>query len=171
MINFLQKSLLFVCVLFVQIFFVDQIDLGGWNNYFSPLIYGIIIIFLQPSIELWIVMFIALLMGLGVDLFRNTIGLHISSLVFVAFFKYSFLNFIFPRDDYDQLKDLNIFNLGWSNYLLYTGVMLFVHHLWFYSIEDFHFNKFPFLILKAVLNSLIALAVFIFIYFINPKRK
>ena len=40
MINFLQKSLLFVCDLFVLIFIVDQIDIGGWNYYFSPLIFS-----------------------------------------------------------------------------------------------------------------------------------
>ena len=171
MINFFSKSLLFFVILFIQIFFIDKMDLGGLNYFFAPIIYGLIIITIQPSIDLWILMLIALIMGLSIDLFRNTIGLNISAIVMVAFFKYPILNFLFPRDGYDPLKDLTPTNIGWNNYFFYVFIMLFIHHFWFFLIEDFHFNQLFQLFLKAIINSIVALFMFVLFYFLSRKIK
>jgi hypothetical protein len=171
MINFFSKSFLFFVILFIQIFFIDKMDFGELNYFFSPLIYGLIIITIQPSVELWILMLIAFVMGLSIDLFRNTIGLNISALVLVAFLKNPILNFMFPRDGYDPLKDLTPINIGWNSYFLYVFIMLFIHHLWFLLIEDFHFTQLLNLFFKALVISFSALFLFVLFYFLSRKIK
>ena len=171
MIVFFQKSLLFFALILVQLFFIDQMDLGTVNFFFSPLIYGLIIICLPPSIEIWLLMIIAMLMGFSVDLFRNTIGLNMSSLVVVAFLKNPLLNTIFSKDGYDPLKELNFVTIGWSNFLFFSLVMVFIHHFWFFTIEDFHFNKIHVLLLKSIVNSIFSVGIFSLVHLITINRN
>tara|TARA_B100000401_G_C52728406_1_gene682267 strand:+ start:192 stop:707 length:516 start_codon:yes stop_codon:yes gene_type:complete len=171
MIGFLQKGLLFFVLLVVQVFFIDQLDIGQANFFIAPLVYGLVIISLPPSLEIWLLMVLALIMGLSIDLFRNTIGLNMSSLVMVAFLKNPLLNTIFSKDGYDPLKELNFTTIGWSNFLFFSLVMLFIHHFWFYIIEDFHFNRLHVLLLKALINALISVGFFILVHLITIKRK
>ena len=171
MIFFLQKILMFSVLLLVQVFFIDQLDIGRANFFISPLVYGLVIICLPPSIERWLLMALALVMGLSIDLFRNTIGLNMSSLVFVAFFKNPLLNFIFSKDGYDPIKELNFNTIGWVNFLYYSILITFFHHFWFYTIEEFHFNRIDILFLKAIANALISTGIFFTIQLISIKRK
>ena len=150
MIGFLQKGLLFFVLLVVQVFFIDQLDIGQANIFIAPLVYGLVIISLPPSLEIWLLMVLALIMGLSIDLFRNTIGLNMSSLVMVAFLKNPLLNTIFSKDGYDPLKELNFTTIGWSN---------------------FHFSRLHVLLLKALINALISIGFFILVHLITIKRK
>ena len=77
----------FLILLLIQILLIDQIDLGSFNYYFSPIIYGLIIIIIHPGFDFRYLLIAAFIMGLSVDIFRNTLGLNISSLVAVAYFR------------------------------------------------------------------------------------
>ena len=51
MIEVVKKGILFFILLLVQIFIVDQIDLGAFNYYFSPIVYGLVIIIIYPGFD------------------------------------------------------------------------------------------------------------------------
>ena len=171
MIDLGKKGLLFLLVLLIQLFFIDQIDLGFLNYYFSPLIYGLVVIIIYPAFDFSYLLIAAFFMGCSIDLFRNTLGLNISSLVAVAYFRKYILSLISPRDGFEPNKDLNIFNIGVGRFILYASIMLFFHHFWFYVLEDFHFNQLHILIFRAISNSIIALMFLLLIQYLTFRNK
>jgi len=171
MIEVAKKGFLFFILLLIQLFFIDQIDLGDFNYYFSPIIYGLVVIVIYPGFDFKYLLIVAFIMGLSIDIFRNTLGLNISSLVAIAYLRKYILTLISPRDGFDLNKDLNIINIGISRFLLYASVMLMVHHLWFYIIEDFHLNQLHFIIIRALINTCMALAFIVLFQYLTLRKK
>ncbi len=169
--NIVLKVLQFFLLITVQIFLIDEIDIGNINYYFSPIIFGLFIISMNLNVEIWILMTLAFLMGFSIDIFRNTIGLNISALIVVSYSRNIILNMISPRDGFDPLKELNVNTMGLNRYLLYAGVLLFIQHFWFYIIEDFHFNQLHILFIKAIINSIIALGLIVLFQYLTLSKK
>ena len=69
------------------------------------------------------------------------------------------------------IKELNFNTIGWVNFLYYSILITFFHHFWFYTIEEFHFNRIHILFLKAIANALISTGIFFTIQLISIKRK
>ncbi len=171
MIEVVKKGILFFILLLVQIFIVDQIDLGAFNYYFSPIVYGLVIIIIYPGFDFKYLLISAFVMGFFIDVFRNTIGLNISSLVAVAYLRKFVLAMISPRDGFDIKKDLNIINIGFSRFLIYASIMLMIHHLWFYLLEDFHFNQLHIFFLRSIINTIIALAFVVLFQYLTLRKR
>ena len=56
MINAFKKAFVFLVLLLIQIFFIDQINLGSFNYYFSPIIYGLVLLTVHPGAEIRILL-------------------------------------------------------------------------------------------------------------------
>ena len=171
MIEVVKKGTIFLILLLIQLLLIDQLDLGSFNYYFSPIIYGLVIILIHPGFDFRYLLIAAFVMGFSIDVFRNTMGLNISSLVAVAYLRKFILVFISPRDGFDLNKDLNIINIGLSRFLIYTGIMLVIHHLWFYILEDFHFNQIHIVFFRAFINSFIALAIIVLFQYLTFRKN
>ena len=51
--NIVLKILQFFLLITVQIFLIDEIDLGSFNYYFSPVIFGLFIISMNINVEIF----------------------------------------------------------------------------------------------------------------------
>ena len=169
--NAVKKAVIFIILLFIQIFWIDQIDLGSFNYYFSPIIYGLVLLTIHPGTKTSNLLIIGFIMGLSVDLFRNTIGLNISALVAVAYFRNTILSLISPRDGFDPIKDITIISVGLTRYLMYASIMLFIHHFWFYIIEDYHFNQLLFILFRSFINTFFALGIIVLFQYLTLRRN
>jgi len=171
MIDGVKKAVLFLILLLIQVLLIDQIDLGSFNYFFSPIIYGLVIIIIYPGFDFRYLLIAAFIMGLSVDIFRNTLGLNISSLVAVAYFRKYILSMISPRDGFDLNKDLNIISIGLNRFIIYASIMLMIHHFWFYLLEDFHFNQLHIVFLRSLINTCIALAFIVLFQYLTLRKK
>lgn len=171
MIEVIKKIFMFIGVILFQVLILDEIEIGSFSYYFSPLVYGVFILTIKPSFQVWILLFIAFVMGLSVDIFRDTLGMHTSALLVVAIIKNPVLSLISPREGFDPNKELNVINIGINRFMILSGVLLFLHHFWFYMIEDFHLEILHYLILKSIINTAISLALIILFQYLNLNKN
>ena len=171
MIEILKRTVFFIIIILFQVLILDQIEIGKYSEYFSPLVYGAFILIYYPSFKLWILLILAFIMGLILDGFGDTLGMHASSLLTVAITKNYVLKIIAPRDGFNPDKDINVINIGINRFLIYGGITLFIHHFCFFVIEDFNFKLMHLLILKSIINSAVSLSIIVlFQYLILNKR-
>jgi rod shape-determining protein MreD len=85
----------FIVLLMVQVLVINQIELTGYVN---PYIYILFIMMLPINMNKHMVLLLSLLMGLSVDIFSNTVGMHTSACLLIGFLRPYLLHFIAPRE-------------------------------------------------------------------------
>lgn len=111
---------------------------GVANTYF----YVVFILFLPVEYNRNVVLFLAFALGLAIDLFASSWGLHASSCVFLAYTRPLLLRFLAPRDGYEFNATPGWGSMGFSWFITYASIMIFVHHFTVQMIEAFRISEF-----------------------------
>jgi len=140
------------------------------GGYLNPYFYVLFIILMPFETPRWLLLLTAFLLGVSVDLFTNTLGMHAAASVFMAFLRPWILSIFAPRDGYEQDTFPRIFFYGFNWFLRYSLVMVFFHHLALFYLEVFHFQDFLSTFLRVILSTLVTTATIILSqYFIFRK--
>ncbi|GAO29176.1 rod shape-determining protein MreD [Geofilum rubicundum] len=169
MINHLGRYLLsFIAILLVQVLVLNNLNLGGYIN---PWLYVLFILILPVEMPNWLLLVLAFATGLIMDTFLNTIGLHASATVFLAFLRPFLLRFFAPRDGYEpgSLPVTSHFGLGW--FLKYTLLAVLAHHLFLFIVEAFSFENFLATLWKTILSSLVTLVVIMIAQLFSSRER
>lgn len=165
----LKYLLAFVGLLLFQVLVLNNLDL---SYYISPYIYPLIIFMLPFRISQIALMFIALVCGLILDAFCNTMGMHAAALVFVAFLRPYIIRAITPRTGYEITDKPNIRVFGFTWFLTYTGILLLLHHLLYFFLEIFSFQNTLVTLGKVLVSTGFSLLfVIIIAYLFSRERK
>lgn len=149
--NIISYPLLFAFMVLLQVLILNNIQLSGYIN---PYLYIIFILWLPVESNKVLVMLVSFLLGLSIDVFSNTLGMHASACVFLAFCRPYILQFMAPRDGYegDQVPGIQAFGLSW--FITYAAIGVLLHHLFLFYVEVFRWSDF-FSTLGRVLASFI----------------
>jgi rod shape-determining protein MreD len=151
----------------VQVLIFNNIEIGGYIN---PYIYILFIILLPFETPAWITLSLAFLMGLLVDIFSETLGMHTSATVFMAFLRPYILSYFAPRDGYESGSYPRIFYYGLPWFIKYATLMVFTHHLFLFYVEMFKFQDFFATLLRVILSTLFSsILIIISQYFVFRK--
>ena len=115
----------FILLLLVQGLLLINVNIFGGFGHVN--LYVLVILLLPIKSPRLLDMVIAFALGLGVDMFYNSPGLHASALVFTAFVRPLVIRILTPRDDYDFTDRPVISSLGWLWYVRYAGSVLLLH--------------------------------------------
>jgi rod shape-determining protein MreD len=127
--------------------------------------YILFVMLLPLSAPRYVVLLSGFLIGLTIDIFSNSLGLHAAATVFIAYIRPFVIRSISDREeeinDYPGLKQ-NKF----SWFLYYSAVMVFFHHFILFYLEIFSFTQFFSTLLRVVLSSLLSIFVIILSQFL-----
>lgn len=168
MIVFFRYTLLWFCFLFIQIFVLKHIEITIGSQFF---ILPLFLMVLPFQTNIFILMLVGFATGLIADSFSNTLGLHASSLVLMAYLRPIMFHYCHPREGYDPLKFPTIPYMGWWWFCITYGILLFIHTLWFFVLEIFRISDWG-LITRNTIYSFIAsffIALIINLFFRRPK--
>lgn len=169
-IELLKHTGRFFLLLILQLFVLNNIQLSGYIN---PYLYILFIMMLPFEAPVWIVLLSSFMMGLLIDMFTDTSGLHASVCVFIAYIRKPILRFISPREGYDAAAIPSLSYLGFGWYIWYAGLIVFIHHITFFYLEAFRFTEFFKTLWRALCSGTFTL-LFIFIYqylTLKPQRS
>ncbi len=145
-----------VIIIFVQILLLKNIQIELFDRFsMSIIIYPAVIIFFPVSIRRSIIIISAFFIGLLIDGFYDSPGVHTAALVFTAFLRAFVLRILEPRQGYRDNLVLAPQSYGTSWFLTYSGILLFVHIFTYFSIDAFTYVY----ILKIVVNSISSFVV------------
>ena len=168
MIRFISRNIVrFILLVLLQVFIFNNIQLGGFINPYFYILFILLLPFETPRLILIISGFI---IGITVDAFANTMGIHASATVFMAFVRPYALNLFAPRDDYDPntLPRIRYYGLNW--FLKYTAFLVLAHHLFLFYIEVFTFSDFFNTLWRCLLSCLLSIVLIILSQYLIYKK-
>ncbi|MBK6818574.1 MAG: rod shape-determining protein MreD [Bacteroidetes bacterium] len=124
----------FIVIMMVQLFILNDIVIKSSITLmgipvFIPLIYPLILLLLPVNTPHWLTMLLGFMVGITMDLFSNTPGVHASACVVLGYVRPYLLNLFFQQN----IKELGdtvptLFRMGFRSFLLY----ILLH--WSYTI-------------------------------------
>lgn len=149
----LQNILRFIFLILLQVFVLDNIQFMGYIN---PMIYVLFILSLPVRFPKWALLILAFIMGLIIDVFSNTAGMHSFALVFAAFLRTPVIN-IFTSLDEGANPTPSFHTFGVSAYVKYVVILVLIHHFILFFIESFSFLHLTLLIPKIIFSSTVTI--------------
>ncbi|MEX6627097.1 rod shape-determining protein MreD [Tenacibaculum salmonis] len=157
---------LFVFLLLLQVLVLNNILFLGYIN---PYLY-IVFVFLYPLNKNRLPFFISsFLLGLCVDAFCNSGGIHAFSILFIAYIRLSFVKAIFKKNEGDYLLfDLKLETFG--QVFNYTVILTLIHHFILFSLINFSFYNIPKVLMNTLYSSIFTLTLYFLGSFIFRKK-
>lgn len=167
MINEIIKQLIrFIFLLLLQVLVLNNIQFSGYIN---PYLYVLFILMMPFDTPSWIVLLSGFLMGVSVDTFMNTAGMHAAATVAMAFLRSYVLKLFAPREGYEFGTEPTLRYMGPAWYLSYSTLLVGVHHFVFFYIEVFRFSEFFTTLLRIVLSILFTMILVMLSQFLIYK--
>lgn len=166
---YLRNFLRYLLLVAIQVLLLNPLSLRWWANpgtmpAFVPFIYPLFILLLPLATPVWFMLIASFLMGVSIDAFMNTGGMHAAACVLMGYLRMNVLSALLPRkiSDYGAVTP-SAKTMGWSSFLVYALVMLIFHHLVYFILEIWSFQSMGYLLLK-VLITLITSMIFVVLY-------
>lgn len=161
MINsILRYSVIFILLLLLQVLLLNNINFGGYIN---PYVYIMFIMLLPVEIPGWILLIISFFTGLFVDFFSGTTGMNAGATVVAGFIRPYVLRIISPRDGYEPGTAPSMLVYGFRWFLIYSLLIVSVHHFVLFFLEVFRFADFFRIILRIILSSVFTISFILLI--------
>lgn len=169
----MAKSLLiniirFILLIILQVTLFKNI---GYYNIAAPFPYILFILLLPLGISNILLYLIAFGTGLTIDSFYDTIGLHASACVALAYFRIFFLNITLEADQISSFITPNLGNMKFKWFATYIVFATLVQHLVLFLIEAFTFQNIIQTIFGAILSSVFSIAIIFVISLLTYSGK
>jgi hypothetical protein len=172
MMNSIFKNVFrFILFAGLQILIFNKIEVG-WGIQFMP--YPLFLFLLPQTLRIEFLFIIAFIFGLTLDGFSNTYGLHTSALLTFAYLKPIVFKAYAPHEEYDPLLETNIYTLGPIWYFYTFGILMLIHHLWFFVFETLRIDLMFFILLKTILSviaSFVLSLILQYLFVARPKDR
>lgn len=166
-----NSVLRFFLLLAAQVFLFNQIA-WGWSGreYLFVFVYPLFVALLPLRTPRPLVILLGFLLGISIDFFSETLGLHAGALTFTAYCRPLILRLVQPRDGYSIKAHPTTTELGNGWMFRYLAFLLLAHLLAFFSLQTFSVLFLSDILLKTLLSlpaSLLVLGALILIF--NPR--
>jgi hypothetical protein len=125
----------------------------------TPYVYFMFILWLPFKTNRTWLMLIAFLLGFTLDSFRHHPGFHAAACVFIAYMRPFLINILIPQEGAEANYEEPSFKSmgGMLPYLIYAGVLSFLHNSWLFFLEAWQFGDIWYFLVKTLLSTVISL--------------
>ena len=162
----------FGVLLLIQGLILESIHIEeGWLRYCRIFLYPLFVIVLPLRTPATIAIAAGFLLGLLVDLFYASPGVHAAALTFTAFARNIVLSVLEPRGGYNVNFSPTIVKMGRPWFLRYSSILLLLHVIFYSCVEVFTFVYWPTILANIVGTYLVSwLFLFMYMLVINPEE-
>lgn len=118
-----------------------------------------------------LLMFIGFTMGIIIDTFYDSLGLHAFASVFIMFIRNPWLAWLTPQGGYDVGSVPTMESNGIQWFLTYSVPLILIHHTLLFFIEVGGFQYTGFTLLKIGSSVLFTSLIIVMLQFLFPGRK
>jgi rod shape-determining protein MreD len=138
---------------------------------FIPLIYPLILLLMPVNTPNWLSMLLGFVVGITMDMFSNTPGMHAAACVLLGYVRPYLLDLFFQQN-IKELGDTTptLFRMGFRSFLLYVVMAILIHHFFFYIIQIWSFKNFFYILFKTLLSSILSLLLILLTQLLFAKR-
>jgi rod shape-determining protein MreD len=147
----------YILVMVLQVLLFDQLQLWGACH---PYIYLLCLLMMPITLPPIADMLIGGIIGLIMDMFCNSLGVHTASCILIMFLRPYLLGVIL--NDKDRLNEqVSLRSIGMEAFIKYVVIMVVVHHLTVFSLAAWSWYHIGFVLLETVVSSVITIFVII----------
>jgi rod shape-determining protein MreD len=171
MTNPVRKNIaFFIFLVLIQVSIFNNIQLSGYIN---PYIYVVFILMLPFETSKWLLLLSSFLLGLCIDFFTHTIGVHAAACTFMAFCRPGVISYLSSGKDIEPGMKPSIHDFGFTWFLSYSIILIFLHHLLLFYLEVFRFNEILLTLTRVIISTFVTLILVIIInyFFFKTKRR
>lgn len=160
----------FIFLVLLQVLVLNNLQFSGYIN---PYLYIVFIFWLPIETPRWLLMLVAFTLGLTIDIFSDTLGMHASACVFLAFCRPYVLQLVSPRDGYETNQRPSIQDFGFRWFILYASLLTLLHHLFLFYVEVFRFSDFGSTLGRALASTIFTLLLITItqVFRFNAEKK
>ncbi len=141
----------FIFLVFIQVFLLKNIAVYGLS---TPYLYILFILLLPFDISNVLLFALAFLLGITIDAFYDSPGLHAASCVILALVRIIFINLTVQKDGFDNEPEPTLSIMGFRWFFTYALVLTLVHHFFLFNLETFSISQFPYTLTRFLLSSI-----------------
>lgn len=166
---YLRNVFRFILLILIQVLLLNKIALRWWSTpgsipTYIPYLYPLFILLLPFATAVWFLLISSFALGLSVDMFMNTGGMHAAACVLMAFTRTIVLEGLLPKR-MEEFKTMspNVKSMGWTPFMTYAAILFTIHHVFFYILEIWSFHSLGYMFLKIFISLLTSL-LFVALY-------
>lgn len=161
----------FVVLIFVQVFLLKNIILYNFSIPYLYILFILLLPFETPNILLFGLSFI---LGLTIDAFYDTPGLHACACVLLAFVRILFISITVQKEGFDNNPEPTLSIMGFRWFFTYALVLTLFHHFFLFNLEAFSFSEIQYTFTRFILSSVFTVFLILvsgLLFFRRKERK
>ena len=162
----INSILRFSLLILIQVIVLNNINFLGYIN---PYLYILFVIVFPVKNNRTLFVLISFLLGLCVDIFCDSGGVHAAASVTIAFIRPPILKFSFGMIYEYQTIKFNQTEFG--NRLIYFSIMIVIHHLLLFSLEVFNISNIIIILKKTLFSSIFTIILCVLTTVLFTKKS
>lgn len=155
----------FILLVTVQVLILNHINFLGYLN---PYIYILFVGLYPVRNNSILLMLLSFLLGITIDFFMDTGGIHAAACVFIAYIRPLILKYTFGMIYEHQSIRFNAVDFG--SRLSYFAILTLIHHIILFSLEIFNLSNILLIIEKTVFSSIFTILLSLTLTIIFSKK-
>ncbi len=170
MSSLVKNIVRFIFFILVQVFVLNKIP--PLHHLVNPYIYFLFILWLPFKMGRRTLLVLALALGLCLDYFTKTPGLHAAPCILIAYLRPFLINLLIPQDiENTNYDEPSIKSMGFAPYFTYAAMLTLVHHAFLFLLEALQFAGFLYFIIKTFLSVAITLLMILIVEFLFQRKQ
>lgn len=158
----------FIVLVLIQVFILNNIRINGYIN---PYLYVMFILLLPFETPGWVLLTSSFFLGLSIDIFTHTPGMHASAAVFMAFCRPGVIRFISGSKGIEAGLKPGIKDMGFKWFFIYSFVLILLHHILFFFLEVFRMDELLQTFYRIALSSASSLVLVLLVEYLLISGK
>lgn len=114
---------------------------------------------------------IGFFVGLSVDVFYDSLGIHAASSVLIMVLRPYWVSLLTPQGGYDIGAQPNIKTLGFMWFLIYSLPLIFIHNFTLFFLESFGLRLFLFTLSKVISSAVFTFIILVLVQYLFMSKK
>jgi len=146
-----KQIIRYIAVMMLQVLLFDQLQLFGVCH---PYIYILCLLMMPITLSHSADMLIGAAVGLVMDVFCNSLGVHMASCILVMFIRPYLLGAVV--NDRDRLNEqICLRTLGWEAFIKYMVILVVIHHLTVFMLAAWSISHIIFVLVETLVSGFI----------------
>jgi rod shape-determining protein MreD len=167
--SFVKNTVRFALFLLVQVYVLNKIP--QLHRFITPYLYYLFILWLPFSISRIRLLVAGFAIGIALDYFTMTPGLHAAACVLIAYVRPIIINILMPKDISEfNYREPSAKAMGLTPYVIYILVLTLLHHGYLVFLEWLSFGSFLDFIIKVIGTTAISLLMIFTVELLFPRQ-
>lgn len=170
MSTLVKLTVRFCLFILIQVFVLNQIP--PLHHLVTPYLYFLFILWLPFQISGVGQLMLAFALGLTLDAFMHTYGMHAAACVLIAFVRPHLIRVLIEQEKADlNFREPTFQSLGIAPYIAYITILGFLHHILLFFLQALQTGGMVYFLVKSVFSTMISILLILLTELLFSRKQ